>query len=88
MVNNPSRESLPGISSDVSAGPETLAPTARGAMLYDASCCGQPDERLFEREGRDWHRFYDAVRVLSEQPQAQRHEALRQLLPNQETPGA
>jgi len=49
MVNNPSRESLPGIPSDVSAGPETLAPTARGAMLYDASCCGQPDERLFER---------------------------------------
>ena len=50
MVNNPSRESLPGISSDVSAGPETLAPTARGAMLYDASCCGQPDERLFDRD--------------------------------------
>jgi 3-deoxy-D-manno-octulosonic acid kinase len=32
----------------VSAGPETLAPTARGAMLYDASRCGQPDERIFE----------------------------------------
>ncbi len=50
MVNNPSCESLPGIPSDVSAGPETLAPTARGAMLYDASCCGQPDARLFERD--------------------------------------
>jgi 3-deoxy-D-manno-octulosonic acid kinase len=48
MVNNPSRESLPGVSSSVSAGPETLAPTARGAMLYDASRCGQPDERLFD----------------------------------------
>jgi 3-deoxy-D-manno-octulosonic acid kinase len=47
MVNNPSRESPPGVSSDVSAGPETLAPTTRGAMLYDASRCGQPDERLF-----------------------------------------
>jgi 3-deoxy-D-manno-octulosonic acid kinase len=47
MVNNPSRESLPGVSSSVSAGPETLAPIARGAMLYDASRCGQPDERLF-----------------------------------------
>jgi len=34
----------------VSAGPETLAPTARGAMLYDASRCGQPDERLFARD--------------------------------------
>ena len=34
----------------MSAGPETLAPTARGAMLYDASRCGQRDERIFERE--------------------------------------
>jgi len=49
MVNNPSRESLPGASSSVSAGLETVAPTASGAMLYDASRCGQPDERLFER---------------------------------------
>ncbi len=38
----------------MSAGPETLAPTARGAMLYDASRCGQPNERLFERE--HWRR--------------------------------
>ena len=36
----------------MSAGPETLAPTASGAILYDASHCGQPDERLFER--RHW----------------------------------
>ena len=50
MVNNPSRESPPGVSSDVSDGPETLAPTARGAMLYDTSRCGQPDERLFTRD--------------------------------------
>jgi 3-deoxy-D-manno-octulosonic acid kinase len=50
MVNNPSGERPPGVSSDVSAGPETLAPTARGAMLYDASRCGQPDERIFARE--------------------------------------
>ena len=34
----------------MSAGPEILAPTARGAMLYDASRCGQPDERIFDRE--------------------------------------
>jgi 3-deoxy-D-manno-octulosonic acid kinase len=34
----------------VSAGPEIVAPTARGAMLYDASRCGQPDERIFERD--------------------------------------
>lgn len=34
----------------MSAGTGTLAPTARGAMLYDASRCGQPDERIFARE--------------------------------------
>jgi hypothetical protein len=33
----------------VSAGPEIVAPTARGAMLYDASLCDQPDERIFAR---------------------------------------
>ncbi len=34
----------------MSAGPETFAPTERGAMLYDASRCGQPDERIFARD--------------------------------------
>jgi 3-deoxy-D-manno-octulosonic acid kinase len=38
------------VPSEVSAGPETRAPTARGAMLYDASRCGQPDPRIFERD--------------------------------------
>ena len=33
-------------------------------------------EALFEREGRDWARFYDAVRQLAQLPLAQRHEAL------------
>ena len=33
----------------MSAGPEIVAPTARGAMLYDASRCSQPDERIFDR---------------------------------------
>ncbi|RYF23789.1 MAG: aminopeptidase [Comamonadaceae bacterium] len=36
---------------------------------------------LFEREGRDWPRFYEAVRALSRQPQPARHEALRLLAP-------
>lgn len=31
---------------------------------------------LFEREGRDWSRFYDAVRALSRQPQDARLNAL------------
>jgi len=34
----------------VSAGPETLERTVRGAMLYDASRTGQLDERVFDRE--------------------------------------
>ncbi len=34
----------------MSAGPEIVAPTARGAMLYDASRCSQPGEWLFDRE--------------------------------------
>lgn len=34
----------------MSAGPETYARTASGAMLYDALRCGQPDERIFERQ--------------------------------------
>lgn len=33
----------------MSAGPEIVAPTARGAMLYDASRRDQPDERIFAR---------------------------------------
>lgn len=43
-------------------------------------------EALFEREGRHWPRFYDAVRDLAGQPPPQRHEALRALLPHQKTP--
>jgi len=38
-------------------------------------------EALFEREGRDFARFYDAVRALSEQPRSDRTAALRSLLP-------
>ncbi len=34
----------------VSAGPERVLRTARGAMLYDASRIDQPDEQLLERE--------------------------------------
>jgi len=33
-------------------------------------------EALFEREGRDWPRFYGAVRRLAAQPPAERHGAL------------
>lgn len=43
-------------------------------------------EALFERGGRNWPRFYDAVRQLTQQPQPQRHEALRALQPSQTTP--
>ena len=36
-------------------------------------------EALFEREGRDLPRFYDAVQALADQPRAERHAALRLL---------
>ena len=39
-------------------------------------------EALFEREGRDFGRFYDAVRRLAEQPAEQRKEALQALAPD------
>ena len=38
-------------------------------------------EALFEREGRDFARFYDAVRALANQPKEQRQAALRELAP-------
>ena len=34
-------------------------------------------EALFEREGRDWPRFYEAVRQLTKQSQEERHLALK-----------
>ncbi len=33
----------------MSAGPEIVTPTARGAMLYDDSRCSQPGEWIFDR---------------------------------------
>ncbi len=36
-------------------------------------------EALFEREGKDWPRFYEAVRQLAQLPMAQRTRALKQL---------
>ena len=36
-------------------------------------------EALFEREGKDWHRFYDAVRRLAQMPPAERGRALKQI---------
>jgi predicted aminopeptidase len=36
-------------------------------------------EALFEREGSDFARFYDAVRTLSKQPKDERHEHLRRI---------
>jgi predicted aminopeptidase len=35
-------------------------------------------EALFEREGRDWQRFYDAARRLAASPKDQRHHALKE----------
>ncbi len=38
-------------------------------------------EALYEREGRDFGRFYDAVRGLAELPRPERHAALQALAP-------
>ncbi|MES2839761.1 MAG: aminopeptidase [Pseudomonadota bacterium] len=38
-------------------------------------------EALFEREGRDFTRFYDAVRALAHRPEEERQAALRELAP-------
>jgi predicted aminopeptidase len=35
-------------------------------------------EALFERQGRDWARFYDAVRQLAALPRAERHQQLKE----------
>ena len=35
-------------------------------------------EALYEREGRDWQRFYDAARRLAAMPKDQRHQALKE----------
>lgn len=43
-------------------------------------------EALFEREGRDWPRFYDAVRRLADMPAAQRARALKNI-PTEHTSG-
>jgi len=39
-------------------------------------------EALFEREGRDFARFYDAVRTLGQRPKDERVAALRELAPS------
>ena len=39
-------------------------------------------EALFEREGRDFARFYDAVRTLAALPRDERRDQLRRLTPN------
>jgi predicted aminopeptidase len=35
-------------------------------------------EALFEREGRDWRRFYDAVKRLADLPRGERHRLLKE----------
>ena len=74
-----------GAGSDRGAPPPTNAAFAARAA-YDELV--PAFEALYEREGRDWPRFYDAVRQLTRQPLPQRHEALRALHKNKETPSA
>jgi predicted aminopeptidase len=64
------------------AGYDRWVSAANNAML--ASLASYDDlsadfELLFEREGGDWPRFYDAVRALATRTKDQRHEALKTL---------
>lgn len=43
-------------------------------------------EALFEREGRDFSRFYDAVRALARQPATERQAAMQALAPSARPP--
>lgn len=45
-------------------------------------------EALFEREARDWQRFYDAVKALARLPKDERRKALAVPPPRPETQGA
>jgi predicted aminopeptidase len=45
-------------------------------------------EALFEREGRDFARFYEAVRALSKQTKVERHGLLRRMAPTVENTAA
>ena len=60
-----------------------MAPAARLMPMRLAAGLGSAaTPSLFEREGRDWPRFYDAVRQLTQLPQPERHAALRALAKN------
>lgn len=45
-------------------------------------------EALFEREGRDWPRFYAAVKAMAALPKDERHAALQGVAPPARTAGA
>jgi predicted aminopeptidase len=82
------REALAGFQADYArlrqawggfAGYDAWAAQANNALFaaqsaYDELVPGF--EALFEREGRDFPRFYDAVRALARLPKAERHAAL------------
>ncbi|MET0544607.1 MAG: aminopeptidase, partial [Variovorax sp.] len=44
-------------------------------------------EALFEREGRDWHRFHAAAAKLADLPKKQREEALKNMTHENGKPG-
>lgn len=62
------------------AGYDAWASRTNNASLGALSAYDKlvPDfEALFEQEGRDWPRFYAAVKRIAELPKAERHAALR-----------
>ncbi|MGQ3004295.1 MAG: aminopeptidase, partial [Hydrogenophaga sp.] len=57
------------------------ANTARYAAQAAYDALVPAFEALFEREGRDFARFYDAVRTLAALPKEERQAQLRRLAP-------
>ena len=50
----------------------TIAITTRALFHMEDS------HALFEREGRDWNRFYAAARALADLPKEERHRKLKE----------
>ena len=70
------------------AGYDTWVANANNASFGAQAAYGElvpAFEALFEREGRSWPAFYDAVRRLADMPRSARTEALRQMTTTTQT---
>ena len=78
----------PGSATDLAKRIDAMSGGRLKIQVFGAGELVPAFEALFAREGRQWPRFYDAVRQLAKQPETQRHQSLRALSPPKESPGA